>query len=144
MQTALRLTLAQRTELVTVDTARAVRGVDAESILAEIDDGRIPWAFDVSVLGSHQSERRELRLWATALLDGEATAKLAAEQVLDTIIGTHRETLRAPEVERLLLCSAQHVARLHATGALVGHRVGNVRHLTRASLAQFLRTRRVT
>lgn len=138
MQSALRLTIAQRTALVTVDTARAVRGVDAESILLEIEDGRIPWVFDI---GSRDTQRRELRIWARAL-DGVG-ATLSAHAVIEEIIGTRRDTLRGSEVERLLLCSAQLVKQLHETRELAGELVGHTRHLRRDSLAAFLQRRRV-
>ena len=139
IQRSLSLTLSQRTALVTVDTARAVRGVDAESILAEIEDGRIPWVWDIALPGS---ERRELRIWAEALLSAECGAR-SAESVIGEIIGTTRPTLRGSEVERLLLCSAQMIMRLHAAGELAGALVGHTRHLRRDSLAEFLRRRRV-
>jgi hypothetical protein len=138
-QRTLSLTLSQRTALVTVDTARAVRGVDAESVLDEIEDGRIPWVWDIASLGS---ERRELRIWAEGLRSAECGVR-SAEDVIAEIIGTTRPTLRGSEVERLLLCSAQLVKQLHEAGELRGALVGHTRHLRRDSLAEFLRRRRV-
>jgi hypothetical protein len=139
-QRALRLTLHQRTALVTVDTARAVRGVDAESILAEIDDGRIPWVWDIAMPGA---DRRELRFWGPALED-PGTADQAEADVLASILGTTRPTLRGAEIEVRLLCSAPHVKRLHEAGELVGLLVGHTRHIRTDSLVAWLRRRRVS
>ena len=138
-QAALKLPIAQRTALVTVDTARAVRGVDAESIIAEIEDGSIRWAFNIATA---DAARRELRIWAPCLGNAEHPTR-NPEQVIAEIIGTQRETLRGAEVERLLLCSAQLVKLLHEGGELRGELVGHTRHLRRDSLAAFLRRRRV-
>lgn len=138
-QTSLHLPIAQRTALVTVDTARAVRGVDAESIIAEIESGAIPWVFNIA---APQAARRELRIWAQSFHD-PATASLPLPEVIERIIGTHREILRGSEVERLLLCSAQLVKQLHESGELLGELVGHARHLRRDTLATFLRRRRV-
>ena len=139
MQPTLQLPIAQRTALVTVDTARAVRGVDAESIFAEIDDGRIPWVFDIAAPGA---ARRELRLWARSIIAPDARQPLGA--VLAAIIGTNRAVLHGGEVERLFLCSAQLIKQLHEAGELRGALVGHTRHLQRDSLIAFLTRRRVS
>lgn len=141
----LQLTLSQRTALVTVDTARAVRGVDAETILAEVDCGGLAWAFDIGRQpgGSDVDRRRELRIWAPCLDATGAQPEGGARAVLDQVIGTHRGTLRGSEVERLLCCSAAHVKALHESGELRGEIVGRTRHITRESLAEFLKRRRV-
>lgn len=149
MQRLLHLTLNQRTTLVTVDTARAVLGVDAESVAAMVDDGRLPAVWDIALPGAH---RRELRIWAGSLEESfkiqdssfKPGSPLETENLkLETLIGTSRETLRGAEVERLLCCSAQHVQALHKAGEIAGTVVGHTRHITRASLEAFLARRRL-
>jgi hypothetical protein len=137
MQRLLQLQLNQRTALVTVDTARAVLGVDAETIAARIDEGQIRWVFDIALPGA---ERRELRLWASSLVAPEIVHRDSA-RVIAAIIGHQRATLRGGEVEQLLLCSAQHIQRLHEARLLAGQIIGHTRHLTAASLTAFLQAR---
>ena len=139
MQPSLSLTLHQRTALVTVDTARAIMGVDAESVAAMVDDGRLPVVFDIALPGAN---RRELRIWARSL-EPSFSLQPSAFSLAD-LIGTSRETLRGSEVERLLLCSAQHVKALHGCGLLLGQIVGHTRHITRASLTDLLAARLTT
>lgn len=136
-QRLLQLQLSHRTALVTVDTARAVLGVDAETIAARIDEGTLRWVFDLAL---PQAERRELRLWAGALIAPEHVPA-NAERVLTAIIGHTRPTMRGAEVEQLFLCSAQHVARLHDLRLLTGEIVGHTRQITTASVTSFLRAR---
>jgi hypothetical protein len=138
MQPLLQLQISQRAALVTVDVARVVRGVDAESIFAQIEDGTIPWAWDIGLARG----RRELRIWGRCL--GGPTPKADEAGVIDDVIGTHRETLRGSEIERLLCCSAAHVQALHERGCLSGIVAGRTRHIRRDSLAAFLRHRRIS
>jgi len=140
MQRLLQIQISHRAALVTVDTARVVRGVDAESIVAQIEEGSIAWAWDIGLAGTG---RRELRIWS-GCLGTPVAVRLTEAQVIEEVIGTQRPTLRGSEVERLLCCSAQHVAALHERGALAGVVAGKVRHLRRESLVEFLRQRRVT
>jgi hypothetical protein len=136
-QRLFKLNRAQRTALVSVDTARAVRGVDAESIQAEIEDGSIQWAFDVA---APRSRRRELRIWG-ACLDDPPPGALPFEEVIWELVGTQRASFRGAEVEHLLLCSAAHVKALHKAGELRGEIIGHTRQITRESLVDFLRRR---
>lgn len=139
-QAPIRLEVSSRTALVTVDTARAVRGTDAETIITEIDAGSILWVFNIAT--DIHATRRALRIYAPALA-GPAAAHLTADSVISHIIGTTREYLRGSEVERLLLCSGQLVKELHETGQLTGTITGNTRQILRTSIDHFLRTRRV-
>lgn len=139
MQPSLSLQINQRTALVTVDTARAVRGVDTESILAEIESGNIRWVFDIALPGA---ARRELRIWASSLIAPEF--KHAEADVLRAVLGTTRDTLRGAQVAQLLLCSYNHVQRLHDLKLLTGAIIGHTRQIQTASLGSFLRSRLVS
>lgn len=124
--------------LVSVSIARAALGVGAAGVLAAIEDGRIEWAFDVAV---RVGGRRELRILAACL--GGAAVPRDLNGVLVSILGHQRQRFRGSEVQRILLCSSPHVKCLHEAGELSGEIIGHTRHITRASLAGFLRRRRV-
>ena len=136
-QRLLQLQLSHRTALVTVDTARAVLGVDAETIAVRIDEGALRWVFDIAL---PQADRRELRVWAASLIAPDQMPRDAA-RVLSCILGHNRPTMRGGELEHLLLCSAQHIQRLHEAGLLSGEIIGHTRHLTTASVLAFLKAR---
>ena len=63
-QARLSLTVAQSTTLVTLDTARAVLGMDNDSVAALCESGSLQYAFD---LRSNTADRREVRIWADSL-----------------------------------------------------------------------------
>lgn len=129
-----------RHPLVTVEVARIGLGVDAETVVEAIEDGRLAWAFNIAQ--DLWSRCRELRIWSPCLGTGPLPCDELEEVVAD-IIGTSRPTVRGAEVERLLLCSSAHVKALHDGGLLRGEIVGHTRHVTRESLAAFLSARRV-
>lgn len=139
---SLNLQLHQRTALVSVDTARAVLGVDIETILDRIDSGIYQWAFDISPAPDHDEHKREIRIWGKDIIaPGMATELNVA---IDCIIGTQRDRLRGTEVAHLLLCSGATIMRLVDQKLLCGPLTGHTQHITRASLAQFLIKRRIS
>lgn len=135
------LRLNQRTVLVTVDTARAVLGCDAEMVSEMIDDGRLRWVWDIGVRDG--GRRRELRILARDLVAPDRSGELTPENAILMVLGTNRFELRGSEVERMLVCSAAHVAELQRSGHLTGRIVSGVRHIRRDSLQRFLEQRMV-
>lgn len=137
-QRQLSFPIHQRTVLVSVEMARAALGVDAGTIAMMVDDGRLRWVWDISAGGGLQ---RHLRIWAREIITPELNGFLPEAEVLDSVIGTKREHLRAVEVGQLLLCSRTHMLQLIRSGALSGPLTGHTQHITRTSLAAFLRAR---
>jgi hypothetical protein len=128
----------QRTVLVTVETAKAALGLDAESIWAMIDCGEIRWAWNIA---TRVNGLREIRIWARELM--QPGLELPASEVIDMLIGTSRPRLTSVEIARhVLCCSRPHMLDLLRSGELAGDMVGHHQFVHRASLAEFL-TRRM-
>ena len=138
-QTRLNLPLNQRTVLVPTEIVRGVLGLDAESVWAKVDTGELRWVWDIRK--GDAAQIRELRFWARELIQPDAHRGLSADAVIDSVIGTARERLRAREVGQLLLCSDSLICRLVQCGLLRGPKVGHTQWIERASLAEFLRSR---
>lgn len=137
-QLPLAITLSQRTVLVTADTARAALGVDADTIAAMIDDGRIRWAWDIS---AGQGEVRAIRIWARDLIHHDACLRMYPADAIDHIIATTRDRMRAVEVCQLLLCSRPHIHALLRLGHLTGDQVGHTAYIHTVALRHFLSAR---
>lgn len=143
MQLPLSLTLSQRTVLITVDTARAVLGVDADTIRTRIQTGEIRWAFDISSHASHASHLAEPRLLALELVHPARAQAMTLPDIIDHIIGTTRESLTRVETARTLLCSRPHIKALVDTAHLAPDATRPATHILRASLATLLRLRQI-
>lgn len=144
-QTALALSLSQRTVLVTMETVRAALGLDAETITQRVDSGELRWVFDVSAVTAACAERngrRELRFWSKEIVAPEFCRGVTPDQAADQIVGVAtREWLRSGEVAHLLLVSDPHVGRLWQRGFLSGEITGRSLKLRRASLITWLQSR---
>lgn len=136
-QRSLPLVVAANVALVSVDSAKAVLGVDAESVVAMVEEGKIRWVWDFSAPGS---TRRELRFWVAELSGG--TKPQPMEQVIAAVIGaTPGGRQRAAIIEVRWAISAQLIMALVRTGCWAEDRVGHTRYLRRASLETFLQSR---
>lgn len=142
-QIPLAFTLSQRTVLVPVETVRAALGVDAETIYARIETGEIMWAWDIAVHTGRVNGVREIRIWARDFVAPGTTQSLDSAAVVNAVIGTERDRLRAVEVAQLFIASRPHIDRLVTAGALCGPLVGHTQWITRESLERFLHSRLV-
>lgn len=119
---------------------------DAE-IISMIEDGRLQYAWNIA---TRRADRAEWRIWRGSIhayAAGEITMQ-GPFKVLAGLFPHSRETLRTPELERLLSCSPRHVQRLCDDGTLTTHGdrpepIGpnSFRRVTRASIEAFLRNR---
>ena len=147
LQTQLPLVVHRRTALVTVDTARAVLGVDADTILARIELGAIRWAWDIGMHG-RATDRviPEYRLWARELFSQPpiipaAPSQLTPQEVIHAVIGVERLRMTRVEVAHLLLCSRPHIMALVRVGELQADDANPLNFVTRLSLGKFLESR---
>lgn len=139
-QAGLAMPIGAEVSLVDLQTIRAIRGLDAESVLALIDAGRIRWVWDVSL---PNSARRELR-FLTAEARGEAVCVTASRaQAIDLAIGVPptRQRVRAAEIEQRWVVSNQTVMRLGRAGEITVEMEGHTKWVRRDSLARFLARR---
>jgi hypothetical protein len=137
VQRSLPLSVSAQVVLATVDVARAVLGVDAESVVAQVEEGKIRWVWDFACPGS---TRRELRFWVPELSSG--TKPQPVEQVIAAVIGaTPGGRQRAAIIEVRWAISAQLIMGLVRSGCWAEDRVGHTRYLRRASLERFLQER---
>lgn len=137
-QRHLNFPLSQRTVLVTVDMVRAVRGVDADSVFAAVDNGNLKWVFDVAPeINSADRKVRELRFWAAEIIGPEFVAKLSIAEAIKSILGEHRQEWRGTQIEQLLLVSRPTVMRLNHSGNLPGEIIKGALRVGRPQLEQF-------
>lgn len=141
MQRHLSLSISQRTVLVTVDTLRTHLGVDADTILARVDNGEYRWVFDVSSVRQRRLNSakhvRELRIWAREVIAPETTSGLSPEGAVRDILGK-RDRFYGTEIAQLLLVSRPQIFRLHDSEELSGEIVGGKLWVSRAVLEKFL------
>ncbi len=127
------LPMSARTILVGLGTVRAVLGVDAESVLAQVDAGELKWVFNLA-LGM---EKRTLRFYLPELSAPAEVSRLALAEVIARITGAGA-TIRRGELERRLVVSHVTIGRWikerHITLAAPGL-------VSRPSLESFLTTR---
>lgn len=143
-QLPLTFQFSARTTLVDVQAVRAIRGIDAETVIAMLDNalhpGHLKFVFDLGQAGSPvrpaATRRRCLRFWIAEIVAPEFTARLTIDEALDSIIGA-RETWRRGEVEMQWVASAQQISKLIRNGELAEE--GN--RILGASLRNFLRRR---
>lgn len=142
-QQRLALAVAQSTTLVTVDTARAVLGMDAESIAALCESGRLAWAFDLKAAGHH---RREIRIWCECLSAYQSGIHVPGgiDEALDSIIGhSFVDWIPCTRVAQRFCVHRRSVYRWAEGGVVITSRVDHTVRVLRASLASFLASRRI-
>lgn len=142
--------------LVPIRTAMFLADLGEDAVLDLIENGTLPWAWDIS--GAY-SIRRDIRIWRPCLmawLKNPATyATLTPRAALDEAevyrqLFTHsREKLRGTEVRRIFSCCHSHIGNLIRAGLLTATteiRTGpnGSPKITRLSIINFLRSRRVT
>jgi hypothetical protein len=138
MQPLLNIPIAARTVLVTTETVRAAKGVDADTIHALVDNGDLQWVWDISAPGSGI---RDLRYWTREIIAPDTTRHLSITTVIGILIGTEKPRLRGYELCQLLLCSRPHLKRLVDAHELSAQLIGGTFHVSRPSLVQFLISR---
>lgn len=141
-QSRLALPVAQATTLVSVDTARAALGLDAESVTALCESGLLV-AFDLS---TGCSTRREIRIWADSIrghVDGIHVAADPHDEI-EAIIGhTAAEWIACTQLAQRFCVHRRSVYRWREDGDLDGHLVGHVMQVRRSSIVPFLSHRRI-
>lgn len=144
-QTTIPITLAAKSTLLSVEAARAMLGVDEDSVLSLIEHGELRWAWDISL---RSAKIREVRIWAECVAARQNRAPQPGDSldaVLPDVIGVReRERVTATYVRDRLLCSQQHIERLVSLGVLRGHVVDRTRWVETRSLYEFLTSRILT
>jgi hypothetical protein len=154
LQRRLDLPIDSRCTLAPINVAKSCLGCLAEDVQALVDDGTLPWAWDISttwtVKGTH---RRETRIWVRCLLEYKeqrnckTLSSLQPSFVLAQIIGHSRDQLRGTEIAQLWNCDWIVVHRHIKSGALDvapgALRPKQTPRVTRASFEQFMQSRRL-
>lgn len=127
--------------LVPVAGLRALMGVDEDTVLAHIEDGQLPFAFDLAMPGAR---RAELRVWRGCIEKKSATL---AEVLQDVLGPSPLPTLNVRTLRHRWVCSSTHVHHLIEAGLLAevggeGRKKTNTRNVTRTSAERFLTERR--
>jgi hypothetical protein len=152
MQRMLSLPVASNVALVSLDSARTILGVDAESVSALIDDGTLRWVWDFAI-STKAASRRELRFWKLDLLAAHArmqqqpepipTRDLLLPTVLETILPPTKAAFHASELQALFTCSAQLIQSFCRSHHMAGEVRAHTRWVSRQSLVSFLSQRLV-
>lgn len=143
-QTRFVMPIADDVRLVTLETARAVLGVTAESVKELYEDGHLP-AFNLSPVAD--PARQMIRVWSGALRNSSVTNRdaIVADCLLTNVVGLQNEffNLNNSQIERAWCVSNQMLLDLiKATPPFViGVRVGRNWRVNRQSAAQFLKAR---
>lgn len=142
-QRPLVLPIASEVTLVDIQTIRALRGLDAESVAALIDAGRIRWVWDFSLPGA---VRRELRFLAAEAMGAASTVTASRADAIDMAIGVppSRTRVRAAELEQRWVVSNQTILRLGRIGEITVEIAGHTKWVMRESLVKFLGRRWVS
>jgi len=139
-QPTLRMTIAANVALVEPGTVMAALGIDRESVHDSIDNGALPWAWDLAADGS---PRREIRVWKQCLdRDAAILAQLETADVIDEILGFKSEH-RSGALQQLLTISHQLVLKFVRAGELTGEIRSHTLWIKRPSLVAFLTARRI-
>lgn len=94
----------------TLAGARGSLGVSEDAILVMIEEGEIPWAWNIARRGATRSE---LRILAACLPNTEARRpELKLDQVVRLILGAKRPFVWGKDFYRAWNCDSQHVMNL--------------------------------
>lgn len=147
---ALGMRWPDRRPLVPLTACEAILDRLPEEVCAEIEDGRIAWAWHVE---SPDSDRRCIRVWRECLVrrvSGDAQPDYTFDEIVGSILPANREWFTVQELRRRLTVSGGHVIHLidlkllHVINDSPWHRgVGGSPRVTRQSIAHFLRDRRI-
>lgn len=142
------LSVSARTALVTVETARAMLGVDTDTVFSLHESGAVRWAWDIGATRAHSAkahgERREWRIWARSVQAYQRRESLpfaTIEAVVSEILPLRRERFPSGEAGQLLCCSRHHLSMLVRAKLLDRTFTGGGFFISRVSFASFL-TRR--
>lgn len=137
------LSVIAKSPLVPLAGLRALTGLDEDAVLYLIQDGQLPWAFDIAMPGARKSE---LRVWrGAASTDLHATS---LDEVIADILGpSPLPTLKVRSLRHRFVCSSDHIHHLIAAGCLTEtggeeRKQTTTRIVTRASAETFLKERR--
>ena len=123
--------------LVSIDTVRAFRGLDSESVFALVECGQLRWVWDFAAGPS----RRELRFLVAEVFEGKT---LTESQAIDAALGTtQRARLRGSELEQRWVVSAQLLQNLARSGEIASDVENHTRWFDAHSLRQFVSRRLV-
>lgn len=142
-QMALQLPVTSATTLVSVDTARAVLGLDAQSVTALCESGELEYTFD---LRRTDAERREVRIWTESLLAYARGIRLPADPMaaIESIIGhSLAEWIACSQLSLRFTVHRRSVVRWIESRDVVGVLTGHTHQIQRQSLVPFLTSRRI-
>jgi hypothetical protein len=152
-QPLLPLHISSRAALVGVEVACAALGVDADTIFAMIDDGQLPWAWDICAarksIGRAEGERREWRIWRECITSRQSQSPLPDLKLADVINQIcppgppelPNTRFQSGRVVLMLGCSRHNVSTLARAGLLERQFVHPHFYFTRASIVRFLTSR---
>lgn len=142
-QARLALTIAQGTTLVTVDTARAVLGMDADSVAGLCESGALAYAFD---LRSASADRREIRIWAQSIESYVRGTQVEGSDwdAIESIVGHHTaDWIACSRLAQRFVVSRRSIDRWVREGSLYGVVTGHTLQIRRSTVVPFLTSRRI-
>jgi hypothetical protein len=144
-----------RRPLIDVKTAMAILDCNEDHVLKRIEDGAIPWVWDIR---RNCSVRSCLRLLTRSVVEAQepqspgvpvASDEQELASMVDSLLPRTRPTLRGTEVARLFNCSSSHITGLIKDGLLhvspretTSFGTDSSPWIARVSLSAFLQKRR--
>lgn len=144
--------LTFRRPMLGMNAAKAVTGFSEDGVMAEIHGGKIKWAFNLAVTPDRQFVFVLTRSLVCFLYPDLAQPE-TIDQVAETVLPATSQitgTLRGTELQHAFNVTSEHVLNLiragllKKVGALWRSGPGGSPTITRSSIVQFLKTRRIT
>ena len=143
-QSRLPMLIASNTALVSVDTARAVLGVDGDTIYGLCQDGSLSHTYDLYSRGD--GELANIRIWAESVSARqrlEPQPSMPDAEVLEIIVGMRASThISCVTLAQRFLLHRASVLRWHQSGHLAGIITGGILKFRREDVIRFLQARR--
>lgn len=123
-----------------------------ERVMRLIEEGIIPWAFNIGVARTHAREVRVLAKCVADVLNGNAPGETSDDwaPVADEIIPATRESLTTAELAQAWSCDVRHLYQLIQRKELAVLNAGKIRKgpggsavIARKAALDFLKQRRV-
>lgn len=117
-----------------------------DAVLYLLEDGQLPFAFNIAM---PSARKLDLRVWRGCLPLGRA-AGMELDEVLEDILPPAAfPNVKIITVAERFVCGTDHICHLIEAGLLEeveteGRKVTNARRIARASVAEFLKRRRIT
>jgi len=145
------LQLSSRRPLVPLSVCMVLLDCSEDEVLQLVEAGDLRFAWD---LRSRDATRRDISVWRSSVSEyvtsgpGQVRHSFIEAEVLESLFPHSRAEVKSTELQRMFSCSSTHIMELIRAGELdglnePGHGPDGFVRVTRASVVEFLKRRRV-